>query len=379
MREASACVHAGTWPDTVTLGANSPIYPSTATGYLDRSALTYPRYFNTPNQTAVAEKIRVLEKGEEGLVFSSGMAAISSTFFALLVRGDHVVLQRDLYGGTHQLVLRDFERFGIGYSMVDAGDPDNFEKAVQPSTRMIYVETPSNPTLAITDLRAVADVARRKGLITAVDNTFASPVNQNPIELGLDVVLHSGTKYLGGHSDLCCGAAVTSRELAGRIREYATHAGGSLDSHSCYLLERSLKTLAIRVARQNENALQVAQFLSRHANVQRVYYPGLESHSGHAVAQSQMKGFGGMVAFEVRGDASHAEQVQRRLTMIRPAVSLGGVDSVICSPVKTSHKRLTPPERASMGLSDSLLRLSVGIEDARDLIDDLTQALSSLA
>ncbi len=374
MQRDTLCVHAGVLDDTVTGGANSPIYTSTATGYLDGETLFYPRYFNTPNQNAVAEKISALEHGEDALVFSSGMAAISTTFFAFLKRGDHVLLQKDLYGGTHQFIVNDLARFGIAYTLAD---PADFEKACTPATRMVYIESPSNPLLRITDIRAVASWARQKGLLTVIDNTFASPVNQNPLTLGVDVVVHSGTKYLGGHSDLCCGIVVTSKALAATIRGYGTHFGGCPDPHTCYLLERSLKTLSLRVSRQNDNAGYLAAFLSAHPRVARVFYPGLATDPGHSVARSQMSGFGGMVAFEVRGTASDAERFQRRLKIIRPAVSLGGVESVICSPVRTSHKRLSPEERATMGVTDTLLRLSVGIEDIRDLESDLTNALEA--
>lgn len=374
MQRDTLCVHAGVLDDTVTGGANSPIYPSTATGYLDGDALFYPRYFNTPNQNAVAEKISALEQGEDALVFSSGMAAIATTFFAFLKRGDHVLLQKDLYGGTHQFIVNDLARFGIDYTMAD---PVDFEGAFTPATRMVYIESPSNPLLRITDIRAVTAWARHKGLLTVIDNTFASPVNQNPLTLGVDVVVHSGTKYVGGHSDLCCGIVVTSKALAAAIRGTGTHFGGCLDPHACHLLERSLKTLSLRVVRQNDNAKQLAAFLSAHAGVARVYYPGLATDPGHSVARSQMSGFGGMVAFEIRGAASDAESFQRRLKIIRPAVSLGGVESVICSPARTSHKRLSPEERAAMGVTDTLLRLSAGIEDIRDLESDLKNALEA--
>jgi cystathionine beta-lyase len=378
MLKPTQCVHFGAVHDTVTHGANSPIFTSTATGYLDSGGIVYPRYFNTPNQRAVVEKMAVLEHGEDGVIFGSGMAAISTTLFALLKSGDHAVFQRDLYGGTFRLVHTDLERFGIGFTLVDGAIAGDIERAVKPTTRMIYIETPSNPLLRIVDIRAVAALARSKGILTVIDNTFASPINQNPIDLGMDIVIHSGTKYLGGHSDLCCGALVSSKELTARVRAAATHFGGTLDPHTCYLLERSLKTLALRVSKQNENAMEVARYLAGHPKVKAVYYPGLENDPGHAVARGQMSGFGGMVAFEIRGNGAASEKFQRSLRLIKPAVSLGGIESIICSPARTSHAKLSERDRASIGIRDELLRLSVGIEAHQDLMADLEQAFGSV-
>ncbi len=378
MLKPTQCVHIGAVHDTVTHGANSPIFTSTATGYLDGGGIVYPRYFNTPNQRAVVEKMAALEHGEDGVIFGSGMAAISTTLFALLKSGDHAVFQSDLYGGTFRLVHTDLERFGIDFTLVDGTIAGDIERAVKPNTRMIYIETPSNPLLRIVDIREVAALARSKGILTVIDNTFASPINQNPIDLGIDIVIHSGTKYLGGHSDLCCGTLVSSKELTARVRASATHFGGTLDPHTCYLLERSLKTLALRVSKQNENAMEVARYLAGHPTVKAVYYPGLENDPGHAVARRQMSGFGGMVAFEIRGDRAASERFQRGLSLIKPAVSLGGVESMICSPARTSHSRLSERDRASIGIRDELLRLSVGIEAPQDLMADMEQAFGSV-
>jgi cystathionine beta-lyase len=367
-------VHAGSQPDQVYKGAVTPIYPASAYDYEDVGAILYPRYFNTPNQRAVGAKVAALENAAEGVVFSSGMAAILTTLFALLKQGDHAIFQRDLYGGTHYALTQEMARFGIDYSFVDGTQPEQFELAIRPETKLLYIETPSNPTLKITDIRAVTTIAKKHGLLTVIDNTFASPVNQNPIDLGIDIVIHSGTKYIGGHSDLCCGVAVTSQALATRILASAVNFGGSLDAHTCWLVERSLKTIVLRVRQQNQNALTIAQYLKTDGRIGAVYYPGLEDHPGHAIAKAQMSGgFGGMLSFEVKGDA---QQFMSKLELIQRAVSLGGVESTITSPARTSHLKLSASERMAIGVSDGLVRLSVGIEEAEDLINDIKQALS---
>ncbi len=365
-------VHAGSQGDPRYGGRVTPIF--TASAYDYEQEVRYPRYFNTPNHAAVAQKMAALENGEQALVFSTGMAAIMTSLFAVVKEGDHVVLQQDLYGGTHHAVMNEFKRFGILYSLVDASDPRNVEKAIIKSTRVIYIETPSNPLLKITDIAAVAKIARKRKIISMIDSTFASPVNQNPIDLGIDVVLHSGTKYIGGHSDLMCGVAVSSSALIEQIKTSAMHFGGSLDAHTCALVERSLKTIVLRVQQQNENAMTLARYLDQEPRVATVYYPGLKSHPGHTVAKRQMTGgFGGMVSFEVKKDP---DKFLHKLRIIHRAVSLGGVESTICSSVKTSHAKLTPAERKKAGISDNLLRFSVGIEDVQDLIADIKQALA---
>jgi len=366
-------VHAGSEGDSQFKGTVTPIFPSSAYDYEGIPATVYPRYFNTPNQQAVIEKMAALENGEDGLVFSSGLAAIMTSLFAFVKQGDHVIFQSDLYGGTYYAVTSEFQRMGISYTMVDASASENFEKAIRPETKVIYVETPSNPTLKITDLKAVAAIAKKHKLITIIDNTFASPVNQNPINLGIDVVTHSGTKYIGGHSDICCGVMVSTKELTQRIKTRAINYGGSPDPHMCYLVERSLKTLVLRVQQQNKNALALARFLKNHSKVDRVFYPGLEDHPGHAIAKAQMPGgFGGMLSFEVKGDC---HLFLSKLKLVKRALSLGGVESTMCSPVKTSHSKMTPAERKQIDVTDNLVRFSVGIEDADDLIQDIEQAL----
>jgi cystathionine beta-lyase len=370
-------VHTGTITDERFPGMNTPVYTSTAYEYGPNHGNLYPRYFNIPNHRVVVEKLCALEGGSDGMLFSSGTAAISTTLLGLLKSGDHVVFQRELYGGTHHLIVNEMPKFGIEYTFVDGYDASGFAEAVGARTKMIFIETPSNPLLKIVDIGAVARLAREKKLISVIDNTFASPINQNPIRLGIDVVVHSGTKYLGGHSDLSCGAVIGATPLLQQIRETAVNLGGNLNAQTCYLLERSLKTLALRVKQQNANALQLAGWLETQAAVTRVYYPGLVSHPGHAIARSQMSGFGGMLSFELDPGLVAPDRFLQRLRVARKAMSLGGVETTLCSPALTSHVKLTPGQRAALGISDALLRVSVGIEEGQDLIDDFNQALKA--
>jgi cystathionine beta-lyase len=369
----TACVHAGTMTDEKTKGVNTPIYTSTSFEYLDLDEAVYPRYFNIPNTEALNRKISILEHGEAGLVFSSGMAAISSTILAFLNKGDHAIFQKGLYGGTFVMVTRELGKYGIEYDITQDNEISSFENLIKPNTRMIYIETPSNPLLYIVDIATISELARSGKLISVIDNTFASPVNQNPIDLGIDIVLHSATKYLGGHSDICAGAAISTEEYIKKIRKTALSLGGSLNAQTCYLLERSIKTLSLRVERQNQNAQEIAEYLNGHTEIEHVYYPGLRDHPGHDIAERQMSGFGGMLSFELL----HADpvQFQKKLKLIRPSVSLGGVDTIICSSVMTSHRHLSKVEREKEGIKNNLLRLSAGIEDVKDIIEDLEQAL----
>lgn len=373
MQKNTHCVHSGTAKDPITRGLNTPIFTSSSYEYLDTDENVYPRYFNIPNQKAVVGKLCALENAEDGLLFSSGMAAISTAILAFLSSGDHVVLQKDIYGGTHHFVTADFERFGIEFTFVD-NEAADIENAVKPNTKIIYIETPSNPLLLVTDITATAQIAKDINALSIIDNTFATPINQNPLDLGIDIVTHSGTKYLGGHSDLCCGAVLTRRNLADKIAATAANLGGSLNAMTCYLLERSLKTLGIRVDKHNRNGQIIAEHLQKDARIQKVYYPGLESHPGHALAKKQMRGFGGMLAFELGGAAPEA--FLKNLKLIKPALSLGGVETIICSPATTSHQKISAAERAELGITDNTLRLSVGIEDPEDIIADIEQALA---
>lgn len=375
MKINTQCVHSGTYADSETKGINTPIFTSSSFEYLDLPENVYPRYFNTPNQKTIIDKLCALEKAEDGLIFSSGMAAISTAILSFLNSGDHIVLQKDIYGGTHHFATAEFDRFGIKYSFV-SNTVAEIENAVRENTRIIYIETPSNPLLLITDIEAVAQMAKSKNILTVIDNTFATPINQNPLDLGIDIVIHSGTKYIGGHSDICCGATMASQTLIAKIKASAANLGGSLNAITCYLVERSLKTLGIRIEKQNKNALTIARYLQTNSLIKKVYYPGLKNHEGFDIAGKQMRAFGGMLSFELDDQKVDPHGFLRKLKLITPALSLGGVETIICAPVTTSHAKLTDRERADLGITESLLRLSVGIEDADDLIVDFEQALA---
>jgi cystathionine beta-lyase len=322
----------------------------------------------------LSEKIAALEHAEAAMIFGSGMAAISTALLAFLKAGDHVLMQKMLYGGTYSLVTEQFERYGISYSFTEGVAAADFEAGIEENTRVIYVETPSNPLLTITDLEAVAALARKRGIISMIDNTFASPVNQNPIDFGIDVVIHSATKYMGGHSDILAGAVASSRENMDQIFHLARNLGGSLSDYTVWLLERSMKTMGIRVRAQNENARKMAAFLSKHPDVEAVYYPGLPGHPGHEIACRQMHGFGGMISFELK-EYLDASAFQKCLLLIKSSMSLAGLESTVLSPAKTSHALLPEAERRSQGIKDGLIRFSLGIEDFDDLASDITQAL----
>lgn len=354
-------------------GVNTPIETSSAFRTLNAPEIYYPRYFNTLNHEVVARKISALEGGSTALIFSSGMAAISTALFAVVSAGDHVLFQNELYGGTHYFALSELPQHGIDVELTYP-EPGSILQKIRPNTKLIYLETPSNPLLSITDLGAIAQIAKKQGIITIVDNTFATPLFQKPLELGIDIVIHSGTKYLGGHSDLCCGVVVSSQKWMDAVRHKAINLGGCLDAQSCYLLERSLKTLVIRVERQTQNAQTLAEALEKNANIARVYYPGLTSHPGHTLAKKQMTGFGAMLSFDV---ASHIDPSRflQELELIAPALSLGGVESTICQPITSSHSKVSKDICQKMGITAALFRLSVGIEHQQDLISDLFQAL----
>lgn len=367
------CTHAGELKDEKYKGAVSPLYMSTSYAFEDVEIKRYPRYFNTPNQRALAQKMAALEHGEAALIFGSGMAAVSTSLLAFLQKGDHVVLQKTLYGGTSNLVTEEFEKFGIEFSFTKDLSIAAFEKEIRENTKVLYIETPSNPLLTITDLEAVAKLAKNKGLVSMIDNTFASPVNQNPLDFGIDISIHSATKYMGGHSDILAGTVISSEEKIDRIFQLAKNFGGSLSDYTVWLLERSIKTMGIRVRAQNENAQRLAEFLEKNEFVKKVYYPGLRSHADHELAKKQMKGFGGMLSFELK--ELDAAVFMKYLKLIKPSMSLAGVESTILSPAKTSHGLLSPEEREDQGISDNLMRFSVGIEEPEDLIADIEQAL----
>ena len=372
-RFPTRCVHAGTMHDKLKKGINSPIYTSTSFEYIDQPDTIYPRYLNTPNEKAVAEKIASLEDAESALVFSSGMAAISTVLFTFLGNGDHAVFQKGLYGGTSHFLEREFERFGIECTVAESQQASDLESCIKENTRLIYIETPSNPLLSITDIPEVAALAKKRSLISIIDNTFASPVNQQPFAMGIDLVVHSATKYMGGHSDILAGAVAGREELMKEVYQTGLNFGGSLNAMTLYLLERSLKTIHIRVERINDNAMELAHFLETHPAVKQVFYPGLPGHAGHEIAARQMSGFGGMLSFEVKDQEGIA--FQKGLKLIKPSMSLGGLESICCSPAHTSHRHLGPEGRKAEGISEELIRLSVGIEDVEDLKADLEQAL----
>ena len=367
------CVHEGQLEDSQFKGGVSPLYMATNYSFGEEKK-RYPRYFNTPNLEAVAQKVAALEGAEAGLVFSSGMAAISTAMLSYLSQGDHVVLQNDLYGGSRNFVKTEFPKYGITYTFTEGLEVADFEKAIQTNTKGIYLETPSNPLLKLVDLKAMAQLAQSRGLWTMIDNTFASPVNQNPIAFGIDVVMHSATKYLGGHSDISGGIVVGNRTVIERVFDSAKNLGGNMSEFSAWLLERSIKTLALRVQAQNANAQQIAEWLQDNAAVDQVYYPGLKTHPDHQLATQQMKGFGGMLSFSLQPGKS-VERFLENLQLIKPVMSLAGVESTALSPRLTSHALLTEEERLAQGISPQLIRFSTGIEAVSDLLNDLETAL----
>jgi cystathionine beta-lyase/cystathionine gamma-synthase len=337
----------------------------------------YTRYGNPTN--SVAERtVAALEGVDAALTFSSGMGAITTTIMALLKGGDHIVAQRDIYGGTHKFLSQWLPKFGVETTFVDTTDYQQHEQAIRPNTKLLYVESPTNPSIRVVDLQRIASLAKQQGLISMIDSTFGTPINQRPAEYGLDLIMHSGTKYLGGHTDLICGVVAGRKELIERILATRTTIGNCMDPHASWMLVRGMKTLAVRVARQNDNALRVAEFLEQHAKVRRVHYPFLNSHAQQALARAQMSGGGGMVSFEVDGTGEDARRVSEALRLFTLAPSLGGVESLVCIPVLTSHLSVPEEERRKMGVTEQMIRLSVGIESAHDLVADLENALKGV-
>jgi cystathionine beta-lyase/cystathionine gamma-synthase len=359
-----------------------PIFQSATFEYAGEKnydAVRYLRLNNTPNHLALHRKLSALENAESALVTASGMAAITTTLLTVLSAGDHILVQDCLYGGTHGLLVGDFPSFGLSFDFIDADDPSSWEAKLRPNTRAIYVETMTNPLLQVADLEAVAPFAREHGLVSIIDNTFASPVNFRPAELGFDLSLHSATKYLNGHSDIVAGAVIGRASLVERITHKLNHLGGSLDPHAAFLLHRGMKTLAVRMRHQNGSALRLARFLESNQAVERVNYPGLEGHPRHERAARLFGGCSGMLSFEVRGGAEAADRMMSALALPAVAPSLGGVESLVTRPATTSHAGLDPVERRRLGISDGLIRLSVGLEATEDLIEDFEQALGRIA
>jgi cystathionine beta-lyase/cystathionine gamma-synthase len=338
----------------------------------------YTRYGN-PTHTVVESTIAELEGTDAALLFASGMCAVTTTILGLLKSGDHIVSQRDIYGGVTKFFTQWLPKLGIEVTLVDTNDYSQHERAIRPNTKMLYLESPTNPIARIVDLTKVSAIAKQHTLISMIDSTFATPINQRPAEYGIDLVMHSGTKYFSGHSDLIAGIVSGRQDLIDKIHETRTTLGGSMDPHAAWLLLRGIKTLAVRVQRQNENALKVAQFLSKHPKVKRVYYPFLEANPQRALAVEQMSGGGGVLSFEVDGSGDDACRLTESLRLFTLAASLGGVDSLVTIPVLTSHAMISAEERRQMGVTEQMIRLSVGIESADDLIADLDHGLSILA
>ena len=336
----------------------------------------YTRWGN-PTTEKLEGKLASMEGTQDAAFFSSGMAAISTSVLTFVKAGDHVVSTRDLYGGTFELMSRFLPSFGVQTTLVETSIHNAIEGATRPNTKLVYVETPTNPTLKLVDIRRAARTAHRAGALLFVDSTFASPINQKPIELGADVVLHSATKYLNGHADVTAGAAAGRSEELQKIKRLRRELGGTLDPHASWLVLRGMKTMAVRVRAQNENAMALAEFLSGRQDVKVVHYPGLKEHPQHELATRQMKGYGGMMSFELKGSMEEAKHLMEKLKIAFLATSLGGVETLVSQPSTMTHTQLTPAERERMGIHDSLIRLSVGIEDKEDLVADFKQALDS--
>jgi len=369
------CVHHGDVEDKQYKGAVSPMYLSTAYAYQDSGDNAYPRYFNTPNQFHLAQKIARLEHAEAGLIFGSGMAAISSAMLSVLKPHDHVVIQNQIYGGTRNFIQKELQSFHVEYNYFNS--IEEMKSLIKENTKLIYLETPSNPLLELVDLKAISQIANQHQVLTMVDNTFATPINQTPIDLGIDIVVHSATKYMGGHSDITAGAVATTDSLMHPILMKARNFGGSLADQTTWLLERSMKTLNLRVQQQNKNAQALAEYLQKQSWIKKVNYPGLKSHPQHELAIAQMKGFGGMLSFELKDNIS-ALDFLNHLKLIKDVLSLGGVETTILSPAETSHSLLSVEEREAQGITNQLLRLSVGIEDTEDIINDFENCIQNI-
>jgi len=378
MEFETRAIHEGQQPDPQTGAVIVPIY-LTSTYQQERigehKGYEYSRTGN-PTRAALEESLAALENGKYGLAFASGLAA-TTTVLSLLKSGDHIIAGDDLYGGTYRLLEQVVKNWGVTTDYVDIDQIGDFETAIQPNTKLIWIETPTNPLLKIIDIAALAKLARKHHLILVVDNTFASPYFQSPLELGADIVVHSTTKYLGGHSDIIGGAVITSDEELYRALKFYQNAIGAVPSpFDSWLVLRGIKTLAVRMREHEKNALFLAEFLAQHSQVERIYYPGLPSHEQHQLAKKQMSGFGGMISMELKGNFQDVERFASRLKLFFLAESLGGVESLLCYPAKMTHGSLPPEERLKRGIKDNLVRLSVGIEHQLDLRADLENALA---
>jgi cystathionine beta-lyase/cystathionine gamma-synthase len=379
-------VRAGTDLDKKNGPVTTPIYQTSTFEVTDNDEqsratstdMFYTRYGN-PTHTVAENAIAELEGMDAALLFASGMNAITTAVLSLLKSGDHVVAQRDIYGGATKFFSQWLPKLGVETTFVDTTEYDQHARAIRPNTKLLYLESPTNPTLRVVDLRKVTALAKQHNLTSLIDSTFATPINQRPGDFGIDLVMHSGTKYFAGHSDLICGIVAGRQNLIQEIHETRTTLGGVMDPHAAWLLLRGIKTLAVRVQRQNDNALRVAQFLAQHAQVRRVHYPFVEGHPQRALAMEQMHGGGGVLSFEVDGAGEDAKRLTEALRLFSLAPSLGGVGSLVTIPALTSHAMISADQRQSMGVTDQLIRLAVGIENADDLIADLEHALTVVA
>jgi len=375
-------VHAGSPEPSIEGAVIAPVFQSANYLMADEDtydAVRYIRLSNSPNHLLLQARLAVLESGEDAIVTGSGMAAITSPILAFVGQGEHLLAQRTLYGGTQSFLDQDAPRFGIDTSVIDIADPQGagaWQETLRPETKLIYVESISNPLMEVGDLEAVVAFARQHDLVTVIDNTFATPVNFRPLEIGIDLVVHSATKYLNGHSDIVAGAVMGSRENVGRVRHLQHHLGGALDPHACFLLERGLKTLPLRVRRQSSTARRLAEMMTRRSAVKQVNYPGLESDPGHGFATHLFSAFGGMLSFYAE-DAERAETFLNRVRIPLHAASLGGVETLVVRPSRSTHLGQTPAERERLGITDELVRVSVGIEDPDELEADFVQALEA--
>ena len=375
-------VHAGE-PDPRIEGAVSmPIFQSSTYEYSGEEQyddIRYIRLNNTPNHKAIQKKLAAIECAESALVTSSGMSAITATLLTFLKQGDHLLSHKSLYGGTASFILEDLPRYGITFDLIDTTDPSGWSMMLKPNTKVIYAETITNPMLDVPELGAIVDFAKENNLISMIDNTFASPVLFSPTELGFDISLHSCTKYINGHSDIVAGAVIGSDEFIKIITSRMNHFGGSLNPGACFLLHRAIKTLELRMIRQSKNAGQIALFLENHPEILSVNYPGLVSNNSYERAKKYLSGFSAMVSFEVVGGKTRSIKFMDQLDIAINAPSLGGVETLITRPALSSHSGMDPAERMKAGITDSLIRLSVGIESVDDLITDLDQALIKTA
>jgi methionine-gamma-lyase len=386
--DSTRSVHGTERADELTGSVITPIYQTSTFRFKKAEAIgraargetgefVYSRWDN-PTTRVLEEKLADLEGAEDAAFFSSGMAAISTAVIANVKKGDHVLAIRDLYGETYRLMHELLPSFGVETSLVETTDIASMAREVRSSTRIVYVETPTNPTLKLVDLRKAAKIAHGAGALLMVDNTFASPLSQKPLGLGADVVLHSATKFLNGHSDVIAGAAVGRKEQVLSIKRMRRTLGGTLDPHAAFLILRGIKTLALRIEKHNRNAQELAEYLESHEKVAKVNYPGLKTHPQHELAKKQMSGYGGMLSFEVKGTMKDAMRFTESLRLASLGASLGSVETLVTQPATLTHLQLSPKERKRAGISETLIRVAVGIEDSEDIIDDFARALAKI-